>query len=310
MKRIQYHEYGGPEVLRLEEFEPAPVGVDDVRVRVHAASVNPMDFGIRSGGMKIVTGRKFPRAMGYDFAGVVEAVGDRVSRIRVGDEVLGAAPMRSAGAFADVVITGEKWVVIKPSDLSFEAAATLPTPGVTAFQALVTKGGLQSGQSVFIHSCLGAVGRSAAQIALARHASVGGSCRPSAADEARELGIDPVVDFDVSPTSLRQRFDLVLDTAGNLPIGVARALINPGGRLISVHPTPMSLARGFFPGPYRTVIGQPVTRDLEELSLAASKGTLSLPIAQTVPLSEALPALTDLENNRLGRRGKLIITPN
>ena len=145
MKRIQYHQYGGPEVMRLEDFEPAPPGADEVLVRVRAAGANPMDFVIRAGRMKMVTGRRFPRAMGYDFAGVVEAVGDRVTRLRVGDEVLGGPPMKSAGAFADVVVTQEKRIVKKPANLSFEDAAALPTVGVTALQAVITHGKAAAG---------------------------------------------------------------------------------------------------------------------------------------------------------------------
>jgi hypothetical protein len=103
MKRIQYHRYGGPEVMRLEDFEPRELGAEDVLVRVRAAAANPMDFGIRNGA-KMMTGRSFPRGMGYDFAGIVEAVGDDVTRLRVGDEVLGGASIKWSGAFADVVV--------------------------------------------------------------------------------------------------------------------------------------------------------------------------------------------------------------
>jgi len=124
VKRIQYHQYGGPEIMRLEDFEPAPLAADEILVRVHAAGANPMDFGIRAGRMKMVTGRSFPRAMGYDFAGVVEAVGDRVTRLHVGDEVLGGTTMKSAGAFADVVVTKEKLVVKRP--LAGRAGCEIP----------------------------------------------------------------------------------------------------------------------------------------------------------------------------------------
>ncbi len=106
-----------------------------------------------------MTGGKFPRAMGYDFSGVVEAVGDHVTRLKVGDEVLGGTPIKWAGAFADVVVAQEEGVVHKPASLSFEEAAALPTVGITALQALTTKGKLQPGQRVFIHSCLGGVVR-------------------------------------------------------------------------------------------------------------------------------------------------------
>jgi NADPH:quinone reductase-like Zn-dependent oxidoreductase len=309
VKRIQYHRYGGPEVMRLEDFEPAPPGTGEVVVRVRAAGANPMDFVIRAGRMKMVTGRSFPRAMGYDFAGVVEAVGDRVTRLHVGDEVLGGATMKSAGAFADVVVTQEKLVVKKPANLSFEDAAALPTVGATALQALITKGNLRPGQAVFVHSCLGGVGRSAVQIALAHQATVAGSCRDTAGSEARALGVDPVVDFD--PASLAGRFDLVLDAGGkySLPVKAARTMLKRGGRIVSVAPTPANLARSFLPGSYRVLVTKPVTEDLEKVTRAAGQGTLRLPIARTVPLSQAIPALTELEQGGAAKRGKLIITP-
>ncbi|MFI7629688.1 NADP-dependent oxidoreductase [Microbispora rosea] len=309
MKRIQYHQYGGPEVMRLEDFEPAPLGADEVLVRVHAAAANPMDFGIRAGRMKHVTGRRFPRAMGYDFSGVVEAVGDRVTRLYVGDEVLGGTPIKSAGAFADVVVAQEKGVVSKPENLSFEDAAAIPTVGITALQALITKGKLQPGQAVFVHSCLGGVGRSAVQIALAHQATVAGSCRDNAISEARDLGIGPVVDFGFDPASLARRFDLVLIAAGTLPVKAARTMLKPGGRIISILPTPSNLARSVLPGPFHVLVAQPITEDLENVARAAGQGILWLPIARTVPLSQAIPALTELEQNGTAKRGKLIITP-
>ncbi|MEU4659609.1 NADP-dependent oxidoreductase [Streptomyces sp. NPDC023723] len=309
VKRIQYHQYGGPEVMRLEDFEPGPLGPEEVLVRVRAAAANPMDFGIRAGQMKQVTGRRFPRAMGYDFAGVVQAVGDRVTRLSVGDEVLGGTPIKAAGAFADVVVAQEKGVVLKPGNLSFEAAAAVPTVGITALQALFTKGKLRPGQSVFVHSCLGGVGRTAVQLALANGATVAGSCRDSAGPEARGLGIDPVVGFGFDPASLAKRFDLVVVTAGTLPVKAARTLLRPGGRIVSILPTPANFARSVLPGPFRVLIARPVTKDLEAVARAAGQGTLRPPIARTVPLSAAVPALTELEQNGLAKRGKLIITP-
>lgn len=310
MRRIQYHQYGGPEVMRLEEFEPAPLGPHQVLVRVRAAAANPMDFGIRAGAMKMVTGRRFPRAMGNDFAGVVEAVGDGVARLHVGDAVLGGTPIRAAGAFADVVVAEEKGLVVKPSSLSFEDAASLPTPGITALQALTKVGRLKEGDTVFVHGCLGAVGRSAVQIAMSRGALVGGSCRSTAAEEARTLGIEPVVDFEFDPAPLAGRFDIVLDTADTLPMSTARTMLRSGGRIVGLHPTPVKLLRSAVPGPSHTLIAQPVTSDLEEVAQAAGHGHLRLPIAEVVTLSQAVPALTALEQNQLGKRGKLIIEPD
>ncbi|MFE5121320.1 NADP-dependent oxidoreductase [Streptomyces sp. NPDC056669] len=307
LKRIQYHRYGGPEVLRLEGFEPARPGAGEILVRVRAAAANPMDWKIRNGDMKIMSGRSFPRGLGHDFAGVVEAVGDGVTRLAVGDAVLGGAGIKAAGAFAEMVLAEEKAVVKKPTELSFEQAAAIPTVGLTALQAITGKGKVRPGQAVFIHGCLGGVGRAAAQIAMVRGASVGGSCRATAAQEAYDLGITPVVEFDFDPAALSGRFDLVFDTAGTLPIKAARTLLKPGGRIIDITPTPAKFARSALPGPFQVMIAQPITRDLEEVARAAGEGTLRLPIARTVPLTEAIAALTELERDRTPKGGKLVI---
>ncbi|OBK38544.1 NADPH:quinone reductase [Mycobacterium sp. 1165196.3] len=310
MKRIQYHRYGGPDVMRLEGFEPRKLGADDVLVRVRAAAANPMDFVIRNGAMKMVTGRTFPRGMGYDFAGIVEAVGDDVTRLRVGDAVLGGPPIKWSGAFADVVVAEEKGVVAKPAALTFEAAAAIPTVGLTAYQALFNKAKVQRGASVFVHGCLGGVGRSAAQLALAHGAAVAGSCRAGSADEAREVGIDPIVDFDFDPTALTRRFDVVLDTAGTLPVRDARKMLTINGHIVSVKPSPANMVRSVLPGPFHVVIAKAVTTDIEAVARAAGEGVLRLPIAKTVPLSQAISALAQLEQNGFAKRGKLIIVPD
>ncbi|MBP0455936.1 NADP-dependent oxidoreductase [Streptomyces bomunensis] len=294
--------------MRLEDFEPARPGSGEVLVRVRAAAANPMDWGIRSGAMKMVTGRKFPRGLGYDFAGVVEAVGEGVTRFAVGDEVVGGASIKASGAFAEMVLAAARGVVRKPANLSFEEAAAIPTVGLTALQAVHKKGKLQPGQSAFVNGCLGGVGRAAAQIALAHGASVGGSCRDTAAQDARDLGLDPIVDFGFDATRLSGRFDLVVDTADTLPTDAAKKMLKPGGRIVGIHPTPAHIAKSALPGPYNVLITRPVTADLEGVVRAAGHGTLRVPIARTVPLTAAIKALTELERDGTPNGGKLIIT--
>lgn len=309
LKRIQYHRYGGPEVMRLEDFEPARPESGEVLVRVKAAAANPMDWQIRSGEMRMMTGRKFPRGLGHDFSGVVEAIGDGVTRLSVGDEVLGGASLKASGAFAEMVVAEADAVVRKPVNLSWEEAAAIPIIGLTAFQAMVAKGRLQAGQAVFIHGCLGGVGRSAAQIALAHGASVGGSCRDTATQDARDLGIDPIVEFDFDATKLAGRFDLVFDTAGTLPKGAAQALLKPGGRIFDIKPTPAKFVRSAMPGPYHVLIAKAGVEDLEAVARAAGEGILRPPIARTVPLlGTSIAALTELERDHRPKGGKLIIT--
>lgn len=309
MKRIQYHQYGGPEVMRYEDFAPPRPGEGEVSVKVRAAAANPYDWKVRNGEMKFMSGRSFPRGFGFDFAGVVEAVGPGVTRLSVGDEVLGVAPIKSSGAFAEMVVVVEKGVARKPPGLSFEEAAAIPTVGGAALQGLVTKGKLQAGQSVFVHGCLGGVGRAAVQIAMARGAAVvGGSCRTSGMPEARELGVAPVVEFDAIPPTLAKAFDIVYDTVGTLAPATARRLLKPGGHIIDIVPSATKFIRSALPGPYQVLITQHNADDLEELARMCAEGKLRLPIARTVPLEDAIPALTELERNNTPRGGKLIIT--
>jgi NADPH:quinone reductase-like Zn-dependent oxidoreductase len=313
MQKIEYDQYGGPELMRLDEVDQPVPGSGQVLVRVQAAAANPMDWRFRNGDSRLMTGRRFPRGVGNDFAGTVVAVGDGVTRFKAGDDVLGAASLRQPGAFAEMVTADQKQVVRKPAGLSFEEAATLPTVGVAALQALIDKGELKAGQSVFINGCLGGVGRTAVQIAQMHGASVAGSCRDSAAADAKALGVDPVVGFDFDPAPLQGKFDVVLDTAGTLPIKAARTLLSPGGHIIDINVSPSNMVakmtRSMVSRDYRILVSQYKSKDLEELARAAAQGELTIPVARTVPLAQAIGALTELERAHTPRDGKLVILP-
>jgi len=308
MKRIQYHQYGGPEVMRLEEVEVPTPGKRQLLVRVMAASANPADFVLRSGRLRLVTGRRFPRGLGHDFAGVVERVGDGVTRFKPGDAVFGGLMMRPAGAFAEWAVADEKNTAKKPAELSFEEASSIATAGTTGMSAVVKSFKVQAGQRVFITGCLGAVGRTAAQFALLRGASVAGSCRDTARADAEALGIDPVVGFGFDPAPFAGRFDLVFDTAGALPLDVARSMLKPGGRIVDPVLSPGKIVRGLFSRQYKPEMVLWNSKDLEAMGQAAAQGQVRFPVARTVPLDQAIGALTELETRRTPKGGKLVIT--
>ena len=308
VQRIQYDKYGGPELMRLEEFDLPSPGKGEVLVRVRAAAANPMDWKVRNGDTRLMTGRRFPRGLGHDFAGIVEGVGEGVTRFHVGDAVLGAMSMKASGAFAEMVLADENNITAKPAELSYEQAATLPTVGVTALQSVIDSGQLGAGQSVFINGCLGGVGRAAAQIALMHGAAVAGSCRDSASADAKALGITPVVGFDFDPQVLGGQFDLIFDTAGTMPIKAARKMLKPGGHIIDINMTPAKMARSFVARDYKGVIAKYTPDSLEIVARAAAQGQLELPVARAVPLTQAIDALTELERKRTPKGGKLVIT--
>ena len=309
MQRVQYLRYGDPDQLRLDDVTPPTPGRGEILVRVRAAAANPMDWKIRRGEMKILSGFRFPRGLGHDFAGVVEAIGPGVKERKVGDKVLGMTAISRAGAFAEFVVAEEKNTALKPASLSFEQAAALTIVGVTAWNALIAKAKLRSGQSVFITGCLGGVGRSAVQLARMQGARVVGSCSASGREEALVLGVDDVVDYRAFDTaSYRHRFDVVFDAAGSLSLRQCSAMLKRRGLSLHIVPTPAKMIGCLLPSRHRLAFGFPTPQSLAGITEAAERGILVPAIGRIAPLSEAISAVVELETTGLPK-GKLVIVP-
>jgi NADPH:quinone reductase-like Zn-dependent oxidoreductase len=236
MKAFVYHQYGSPDVLRLEEVEKPEAGEGQVLVRVRAASVNPADWYSLAG---LPIGRpstgllrpKNPR-LGTDYAGVVEAVGPNVTQFRVGDEVFGGR----SGAFAEYVSAREeRAIVLKPANLTFEQAAAVPIAALTALQGLRDHGQIKPGQQVLINGAAGGVGTYAVQLAKWLGAEVTGVCSPRNVDLVRSLGADQVVDYTSEDfTHGGRRYDLLLDIAGSRSWAECRRVLKPEARFVIV----------------------------------------------------------------------------
>lgn len=309
MKRVQYDRYGGPEVLRLDDVDIPQPKPGQVRVRISAAGANPMDWVIRRGQVKMMTGSRFPRGLGHDFAGVVEAVGSRVKTLKVGDDVFGATGLKEAGAFAEALVTDESNAFLKPAGLSFDVAAALPIVSITAWTGLMDKARLRAGQSVFITGCLGGVGRAATQLALLLGASVAGSCSAAGREEALAMGVSQVFDYralDVG--ALQERFDVVFDTAGALSLGQCDALLKRGGVALHIVITPEKMIRSQVSSRHQTVFGTATPEGMATIKDAAVQGKLTPKIGRTVPLTEAIAAIIELETAG-SPKGKLLIVP-
>lgn len=305
MKRIQYHRYGGPELMRLEDFELAAPGTGEVAVRVRFAAINPIDWKLRAGQMKIVTGKTFPRAMGMDFSGTVTAVGPGVVRLKVGDAVFGMARFKESGALGEAVVTKEAFLAKKPDTISFEDAACLATPGVTAWNGLIDKAKLRAGQSVFINGCAGAVGQAAVQIARLVGARVSGSCSAHDMERTRSLGVQTVYDYrTMEMSAIAARFDVVYDTAATMTVSAGIAMLRNGGAFLDLNPGPDKFIRAIFDRRLKPIIGSPRAEILETVAEAAREGKFRIPIGDTVPLDAAIQLITELEGGRkLGGKG-------
>lgn len=307
MKRIQFHRYGGSEEMKLESYDLPPLRPAEILVRVKAASVNPVDWKIRQGAMKFMTGRKFPRGMGQDFSGVIERIGSGVKRFRVGDEVFGSTPVKTSGSFAETLITQEKLATKKPATLSHEEAATLPIAGSTALIALTRKSQLRPGQRVFINGANGAVGRAATQIAKMLGATVTGRVGANSASSAQALGMETVLDYGREiPKSLARQFDVVFDAHGSLSIGEEGMLVKRDGVILDINPSPAKMLRLIFSRSRKFVMGKQDAETLDEVGELASSGKVKVSIGRKVSLDEAISLIRDLEAGRTKGKGVIV----
>jgi len=238
MNAIIYRCYGSADVLELEEVEKPVPGDNEVLVKIKAAAVNPLDWHYMRGSPYIMRligagiGKPEDTRLGVDFAGRVEAVGSGVTGFKPGDDVFGGA----SGAFAEyVTIAEDRGLVLKPANISFEQAASVPIAAITALQALRDKGQIQPGQKVLINGASGGVGTFAVQIAKSYGAEVTAVCSGRNEEMVRSIGADHVINYKQQDyTEGGQQYDLILDMIGNHSLSKNRNVMKPGGKLILI----------------------------------------------------------------------------
>jgi NADPH:quinone reductase-like Zn-dependent oxidoreductase len=322
MKGVVRRCYGSPEVVRYEDI-PKPTPADDeVLVRVHAASVNPLDWHYLEGTpyllrMDTGVGKPDNPRLGVDFAGTVEAVGKNVRRFKPGDEVFGG----KLGAFAEYVTVREaRAVVLKPGNVTFEQAAAVPIAAITALQALRDKGHVHAGQKVLVNGASGGVGTFAVEIAKSLGAEVTGVCSTRNVELVRSIGADKVIDYtreDV--TEDPERYDLILDTVGTHSLLAYKRVLNPNGIYVmigSITPgnwgafllTPIEglMLSPFVSQKFRMILAELNQDDVAALAALLASGKVMPVIDRRYPMSETAEALRYLEAGHA--RGKVVLT--
>nr|WP_315219734.1 NADP-dependent oxidoreductase [uncultured Duganella sp.] len=235
MKAFIIDKYGKADVVRAGEMPEPALRADDVLVRIHAASVNPLDLKIRDGEFKLLLPYRLPLILGNDMAGVVVRVGAGVRRFNVGDEVYARPDDDRIGTFAEFIAISEDTLALKPKTLTMEQAAAMPLVALTAWQALVEKGELKKGQKVLIHAGTGGVGTVAIQLAKHLGATVATTASAANAPMLKELGADIVIDYKKDDFSLRLRdYDLVLDSQGGVTLKKSLSVLKPGGKVVGI----------------------------------------------------------------------------
>jgi NADPH:quinone reductase-like Zn-dependent oxidoreductase len=235
MKAWMINSYGGPEVLQPGEVPEPDVGPNDVLISVRAASVNPIDWKMRSGETRVILKQQFPLILGNDASGIVESVGSDVQAFNPGDRVYTRPDKRRVGTFAERIAVSASDVAIMPPSLSFEQAASIPLVGLTAWQALVDLAKIQPGQKVLVHAGAGGVGTFAIQLAKHLGAYVATTASQPKHELLKTLGADLLIDYRSQDfTELISDFDLVFDLLGGREQKQSFSTLKPGGLLVSI----------------------------------------------------------------------------
>lgn len=307
MKAAIYRKYGKSEVIKIEELELPSPGKDEVRLKVHAAGVNPVDWKIRSGILRWLPIYRLPIIPGMDVSGEVVSVGSDVNDLKPGDHVFGF--VNSRGCYAEYVNVMAEKLMMKPSSMPFEEAAGLSLAGLTALQSL-DLGRIKEGDRVLVSGAAGGVGYFAVQIAVAKGAKVTAVCRKQNFPLVENLGCERLVDNETEEwTELGVKFDIVFDAVANKSLGQVLKSLKRGGTMITTMPTngflywkPLSFLLGrrlFF------IMIHSDRQDLQYLIDLYENQKLHVNVEHVFPLDKAAEAMDKSEYGRV--RGKVII---
>ena len=328
MKAVVYTNYGSPDVLEIRDVKKPVPNDDQILIKVRAAAVNPLDWHFMEGTPYIMramgVGLRKPKdpRLGVDYAGTVEAVGKNpaaAGRFKPGDEVFGG----KTGAFAEYVCArADRAIALKPANITFEQAASVPIAAITALQALRDKGKVQAGQKVLINGASGGVGTFAVQIAKSFGADVTGVCSTRNLDLVRSLGADHVIDYTKEDfTKGDERYDVILDNVGTQPLSGFRHALQPKGICVMIgaggpndggligpmgRPIVALLMSPFISQKMGMMMAELNKEDLTILGDLMQSGKVKPVIDRTYPLSQIAEAMRYLEAGHA--RGKVIIT--
>lgn len=329
MKAALFHQYGDADVLRVEDVPDPTAGPRDVLIRVHAASVNPVDCKIRSGAQRALIHYRLPQITALDVSGEVIAVGARVTRFKVGDAVISSPTHRRPGTCAELVAIDESAVALKPARIDHFQGAALPLAGLTAWASLVDAMRVQPGQRVFIQAGAGGVGTIAIQLAKHLGAEVATTCSARNVGFVRSLGADRVIDYNAERyEQVLGEQDSVLESIGGEANARSLAVLKRGGRMslvvsgipeaVKKHGAYGGVARaiaaqaGFIVGAWwqKRVAVKMVVRPtdgamLQRLADVVESGAVTPVVDAVLPLADIAEAHRRVESGRT--RGKIVI---
>lgn len=305
MKAVRIHQYGGRDVLRYEQAPMPVMNPDDVLVKVHAAAVNPVDWKVREGHLKGVLPVTLPLILGWDVAGEIVAVGEKVIGWQVGDAIYSRSDIGRDGSYAEYIAINANEIAAKPKSLSWQHAAAVPLAALTAWQSLYEIANIKAGERVLIHAGAGGVGMFAIQLAKLRGAHVTTTVSTRNIECVKRWGADEVIDHTQEDFSLLRNIDVVYDTLGGEVQRRSWQVLKSGGRLISIVSTPdNALAERHQVTPLFCFV-KPSSTQLMSLATLFDERKLQVEIEHTYTLAEISQAHEHSESGRT--RGKVVV---
>ncbi len=307
MRAVQYHAYGGPEVLQIEEVSDPVAGSAEVVVELRAAGVNPFDWKLRAGYLKKFFEAQFPVTPGREGAGVITSVGDGVSGFSPGDEVCLMLRDVKAGTCAQRVVVPATNIIAKPAGLEFVAAGGFPISGVTAWKALVEVAFVQPGQKVLIHAGAGGVGGMAIQLAKHLGAEVTTTCSAANTDYVAHLGADHVIAYDeVDFSTVLSGLDVVFDTVGGEVHNRSYEVLKAGGMLVYVNAGPVEDQAKDWGVKRQLAVVENIGPAFAAVGDLIGRGSIVPQIGRVLPLDDVRQAHELSETGHA--RGKIVLT--
>jgi len=253
--------------MRMAEVPTPEINEYEVLAEIHAASINPIDFKIRDGKVKMLLKYEMPLILGNDFSGVITKVGSKVTRFKVGDEIYARPRKNKIGTFAEYIAIHEDDIALKPKNLSFEEAASIPLVGLTSYQALHDIMQLQKGQKILIHAGSGGVGTFAIQLAKIMGATVTTTASEAGTNLVTSLGADQIINYKTEKfEDILKNYDAVFDTIGGATLEKSFNIIKSGGNIVSVSGMPNArFGKEFGSGFFKTLLFSLASKKLTAL---------------------------------------------
>lgn len=311
MKAVLYNAYGARDMLGMHEIaDPGSPPRGDVLVRVMASSINPVDGKVRRGELKLIAGGHFPKRPGLDFSGIVEALGEGVTGLAVGDPVFGGARSMSEGAFAERILAHAASIARKPATLDHATAAGVPTVAIAALQSLRDIVKVKPGDRILVNGCTGGVGLFALQLAKRAGAQVFGVCGADGIALAREFGADDIVDYRSGDLARLGEFRAILELSGRLAFEAAEGMLQENGLYVDFSPSPGAIIGNAVANPLRRhkhvfAMTTAKSADLQMLAAQIDAGELRAAPTQTFEFDRFAEAFAAAEGG--GVKGKVVV---